>query len=174
MLTRHQVEEVVRRVLRGSALPSSIQYQIAEYAYANDGVGQKQMAKGLQAFLGEGDFSWPWFDEWNAAFKQAKKWPDHPPAWSWFEAQATMTAKQAGAKRMLLVASIAHSAFMLFRFEQVCDVINTTRMRKVALNTTLSDPVAIELSRNWVFDSSNNSNLPPFFPGDCTGIEVQR
>jgi hypothetical protein len=218
-------------------MPVSLQLKIAALLYQNYGMPHKRLATDLEGLLPSIDFSWPWFDEWHANFIQSKKWPQHPPGWSWYEANAVMptaadavrsmpkpdllalailknidnpaklkvtelralliekvrrsdvvpilellaeksqagiTAKRAEAKRMLLVVSIMHCAFMFFRFEQVCDLISCTSGRTVSLDTSTSDPLAKKFAKTWVFDPRSTVNLPPFFPGDCTDLRAPR
>lgn len=237
MITKQQMDKAAARVLLGSTLEHALQSEIAAHLHRNYGLPDKRLAADLQGMLPADDFSWPWFDEWQAEFMQSKKWPQHPPGWSWFESsvgvptapdavramakpellalaslkkidnpaklkvtelralliekvrrsdvgpmleeiakrsQVTLDTKRAEAKRMLLVASITHCAFLLFRFDQVCDLISCTRGRKVSLDTSASDPIAKRIAKSWLFDPGSTANLPPFFPGDCTGIHAPK
>ncbi len=183
MPTMLQFSKAMSRVLRGSAMPLITKVQIAAHLYAKQELGHRKLASDLQNILVQQDFSWPWFDECHANFIKLKKWPGHPPAWSWFEPtdevltekdQAKLVVKRADAKRILLIASIAHCAWMLYRFDQVCDLISSTSRRRVSLDVEGADPIAKKLAKTWIFDPSCSENLPPFFPGDCTGIHALR
>lgn len=90
------------------------------------------------------------------------------------EAAAALKIKQHQAKRMLLVSSINSCAFNLFRYDQVCDLLQTTRFRKIRLDRFSECRVSRRLSKDWLFDERSNLNFPPFFPGDHTGISAAR
>lgn len=70
---------ITRELLAGSGLDADTLVAISEAAKRHD-------KKALQQALGEGDFSWPWFDQAADKFRLLKQWPDLP-AWSWFEGE---------------------------------------------------------------------------------------
>lgn len=69
--------EITREILSGSDLSLDMLSGIAEAA-------KNQDDQAMFEVLGDGDFSWPWFDQAFEEFDELDQWPE-VPAWSWFE-----------------------------------------------------------------------------------------
>ena len=64
----------VEKILYGSSLSSEAKSEIAEILIATDSNPLKKGVKSLLAFF-DGDFHWPWFDEWVKKVNESGKWP---------------------------------------------------------------------------------------------------
>lgn len=85
--------------------------------------------------------------------------------------------KQLEAKCQILAATVMYRAHNLFRHGQIAELLanfacgKSPIKRKVRLEPD-DNPISRRLAKGFVFDPEDGSNLPPFFPGDRTGLRT--
>ncbi len=89
-------------------------------------------------------------------------------------ANTKLTKRRLQDKYELLVHSIAFLAQNLYRHQQVSELLDGSIFKyKISAEASFSDKIASRIAKSWKFDKHSTENLPPFFPGDHTGIRTQ-